>query len=127
MCAGCHLLDTHSADNVHNTGLDSTITDAGAGEGRFKAPSLRNVAVRSPYMHDGRFKTLEEVVEFYDTGIRNNPSLDRVLRNADGSVSRMNLDASQRTALVDYLRTFTDSVFLRSPKFSNPFQRQAGG
>jgi cytochrome c peroxidase len=120
-CATCHLSSAHELDAPHNTGLDSIITDPGAGEGRFKAPSLRNIAVRPPYMHDGRFRTLEEVVEFYDTGIRSNPSLDKMLRNADGSVSRMNLTAQQRASLVNYLKLFTDSTLLTAPKFSNPF------
>jgi cytochrome c peroxidase len=122
-CATCHLATAHELDAPHNTGLDSTITDPGAGEGRFKAPSLRNVAVRPPYMHDGRFKTLEEVIAFYDTGIKNNPSLDKMLRNKDSSVSRMNLTAQQRASLLAYLQLFTDSTLLTAPKYSNPFPK----
>ncbi len=123
-CATCHLATAHELDAPHNTGLDSVITDVGAGEGRFKAPSLRNVAIRPPYMHDGRFKTLAEVIEFYDTGIKVNPGLDKILRNADGSASRMNLSAQQRASLLAYLDLFTDPTLLAAPKFSDPFPKQ---
>ena len=76
-CARCHATNAHISDDVHNTGLDATITDVGAGNGRFKAPSLRNIAVRGPYMHDGRFRTLEEVVEFYTPVCRTTPASTR--------------------------------------------------
>src|SRR5262249_51632721 len=67
-CQACHGTPALVLDAPHNTGLDATITDPGAGGGRFKAPSLRNVAVRAPYMHDGRMKTLKDVVDFYSDG-----------------------------------------------------------
>jgi cytochrome c peroxidase len=123
-CATCHIQTTHSIDAPHNTGQDSATTDEGAGGGKFKAPSLRNVAVRGPYMHDGRFKTLAEVVEFYNSGIQNNPNLVRMFRRADGSPDRMNLTESQKAALVQYMQTFTDPAFLSDPRFSDPFQRE---
>lgn len=122
-CARCHGTNAHISDAVHNTGLDATITDVGAGNGRFKAPSLRNVAVRPPYMHDGRFRTLEQVIAFYDSGVQNNPGLDPRLRGPGGQPQRLNLSAAERSALVAFLGTLTDNTFLTDVKFSNPFAR----
>lgn len=122
-CARCHGTSAHISDNVHNTGLDATITDAGAGDGRFKAPSLRNIAVRPPYMHDGRFQSLEQVVAFYDAGVQNNPRLDNRLRGPNGQPQRLNLSSAERAALVAFLGTFTDRTFLTDVRYANPFVR----
>ncbi|MES2177879.1 MAG: cytochrome c peroxidase [Gemmatimonadota bacterium] len=120
-CASCHNTISQVSDSVHNIGLDVVVTDTGAGRGAFKSPSLRNVAVRPFYMHDGRFSSLEQVVEFFNSGVQANPLLDARLRNTDGSPKRLNLTATQRAALVAYMKTLTDSTFLTSPRFSNPF------
>ena len=120
-CAACHGTPANISDDIHNNGLDATVTDVGAGQGRFKAPSLRNVAVRSPYMHDGRFRTLPEVVAFYNTGVQDNPNLDRRLRGPNGGVKRLNLTLAESNALVAYLGTLTDSSFLTAAKFSDPY------
>jgi len=121
-CSPCHANNAQVSDNVHNTGLDSVITDVGAGNGRFKSPSLRNVGARGPYMHDGRFATLQQVVAFYDTGVNANPGLDGRLRNpGDTTVKRLSLTPAQRSALVAFLHTLTDSTFLKAPRFANPF------
>jgi cytochrome c peroxidase len=122
-CARCHGTNGHIGDGVHNTGLDASITDVGAGGGRFKSPSLRNTAVRAPYMHDGRFRSLEAVVDFYDSGVQNNPNLDPRLRGPGGQVQRLGLDAAQKANLVAYMRTLTDTGFLTNAKFANPFAR----
>jgi cytochrome c peroxidase len=122
-CAPCHATNAQISDNIHNTGLDSVITDVGAGNGRFKAPSLRNVALRPQFMHDGRFTTLQQVVSFYDSGVKNSPALDGRLRSPppDGSVKRLNLTQGQRDAIVAYLTALTDSVFIATAKLSSPF------
>lgn len=122
-CARCHGTSAHVTDQARNTGLDATVIDAGAGNGRFKAPSLRNVAVRAPYMHDGRFRSLEEVVDFYNAGVQNNPGLDQRLRNPAGLPLRLNLSLEERNAIVAFLKTFTDTTFLSHPKFGSPFPR----
>jgi cytochrome c peroxidase len=109
------------SDAPHNNGLDAVISDVGAGSGRFKAPSLRNIAIRPPYMHDGRFQTLDQVVEFYDSGVQLNPALDARLRASSTSPKRLNLTQSQRDALVAYLSTLTDQAFLTAPKWASPF------
>jgi len=122
-CVRCHATNAMISDDVHNTGLDATLTDLGAGGGRFKAPSLKNVAVRPPYMHDGRFQTLEQVVDFYNAGVQNNANLDNRLRAPGGVPLRLNLSATQRNQLVAFMRTLTDNAFLTDPKFANPFAR----
>ncbi len=102
-------------------GLDAVTVDTGAGRGRFKAPSLRNIAVRPPYMHDGRFATLDQVVAFYDSGIQPNPDLDQRLRGRNGNPQRLNLSAAERQSIVANLKTLTDAAVLDAAKFSNPF------
>ena len=117
-CAGCHEIPTFALDaNSGSNGLD-------AGETRiFKAPSLKNVAVTGPYMHDGRFATLEEVVDHYDAGVRAGPALDRRLRGPDGSPIRLNLSSENQAAWVAFMRTLTDTGLLSDPRFGDPFIR----
>ena len=123
-CARCHTTVALSADDIHNTGLDATITDVGAGGGTFKVPSLRNVAVRGRYMHDGRFTSLDQVVAFYDSGVQPNPGLDpRLVGGRGGQPQRLNLTAAERAALVAFLGTLTDQTFLNDVRFASPFPR----
>ncbi len=122
-CAACHATNAHVLDAIHDTGLDSTITDIGTGNGSFKAPSLRNVGLRASFMHDGRFRTLQQVVAFYDSGVQANPNLDRRLQNTDGTPRRLNLTQPQRDALVAFLNTLTDSTYITAARFSNPFPK----
>jgi cytochrome c peroxidase len=74
-------------------------------------------------MHDGRFTTLEQVVEHYDSGVRNNPGLDPGLRAPGGQPRRLNLTPAQKSALVTFLRALTDTTFLHDARFSDPFRR----
>jgi cytochrome c peroxidase len=131
-CARCHSTVLQIGDQARNTGLDAVITDVGAGRGTFKTPSLRNVAERAPYMHDGRFPTLEAVVDFYDRGVQPNPQLDARLRvpppqgqppNPNAPVQRLNLTAQERAGLLAFLRALTDSTLLTDPRFASPFAR----
>lgn len=117
-CAGCHAPPTFAlAANSRSNGLD-------AGETRlFKSPSLKSVSATGPFMHDGRFGTLEAVVEHYATGIQDGPALDNRLRGPGGGVQRLPLSATQKAALVAFLRTLTDTDIATDPKFSNPFRR----
>ncbi|MDB5681117.1 MAG: hypothetical protein JWO16_922 [Sphingomonas bacterium] len=116
-CSSCHVPPTFAlAANSRSNGLD-------AGETRlFKAPSLRNVGLSGPYMHDGRFVTLGEVVDFYDHGIQDGRALDNRLRQGRGT-QRLNLSATDRTALVAFMMTLTDRALTTDPRFSNPFRR----
>jgi plastocyanin len=113
------------SDSVHNIRLDAVTADTGAGRGAFKAPSLRNVAVRPRYMHDGRFTSLAQVIEFFDSGVQPNVDLDPRLKAADGSPKRLGLTSAQKDALVAFLQTLTDSAFITAPRFANPFASAA--
>jgi cytochrome c peroxidase len=127
-CAICHLpgQDAHfSMIAPANNGLDEDYkkTDGGVGDitlnprqiGLFKSPSLRNVERTAPYMHDGRFDTLEKVIDHYGKGVKAHPNLDPRVR-------RLNFTKSEKAALVAFLKTLTDQKFLTDPKFSDPFQ-----
>lgn len=116
-CSSCHLPPTFAlAADARSNGLD-------AGETRvFKAPSLRSVGLTGPYMHDGRFATLAEVVDFYDRGIQDGPALDQRLRQG-GRPRRLNLSAGDRAALVAFLMTLGDRVLTTDARFSDPFRR----
>ena len=117
-CAGCHSIPTFSLNaNSRSNGLD-------AGETRiFKSPSLKNVAVTGPYMHDGRFATLGQVVDHYISGVKDGPALDNKLKGPGGTPQRLTISGEDRDALVAFLRTLTDNALLSDPKFSNPFKK----
>ncbi len=117
-------------DRPSNNGLDAnTSDDEGVGavtgnpqqSGQFKIPSLRNITLTGPYMHDGRFETLAEVLDHYNTGIENHPNLDPVLRGPDNQPVQLNLDPGQLAAIEAFLGTLTDDALLTDPKFSDPF------
>ena len=159
-CQSCH-----SGNNLNgwgtsaaNIGLDDNYADNGMGDllsnqdaaydGLFKVPSLRNVAVTAPYMHDGRFNTLEEVIEHYNTGVKKHRNLDYRLTEGGGVIffegdgggppnpfdpiqgggefgsgepRKLNLTELQKRSLVAFMQTLTDYELMRDPKFSNPF------
>lgn len=116
-CAGCHVPPTFSlAANSRSNGLDGGETII------FKSPSLKNVAISGPYMHDGRLATLEAVVEHYNSGIQNGPALDNRLKNGAGQPQRLNLTAADKQALVAFMRTLTDPLVCEDPRFMNPFK-----
>ena len=129
-CAACHGTDNFvPGPALNNNGLEFPFVDLGVGgitgnpadNGKFKVPSLRNIELTAPYMHDGRFATLEEVVEFYNSGVVDNPNLSPPLRNANGTVRRLNLTPQQKTALVAFLKTLTDPNLATDEKYSDPF------
>jgi cytochrome c peroxidase len=134
-CNQCHQLqDTHGyifAGTFANVGLDANPEDKGLGavtmmnsdNGKFKIPSLRNVELTAPYMHDGRFETLEEVIDHYSEGIQNDPNLDPRLKSF-GQPMRMDIPESDKKAIIAFLKTMTDSEMVTDPKFSNPFKAQ---
>jgi len=134
-CASCHGTDNFvPGNNVFNNGLENPFIDPGLGavtglssdNGKFKVPSLRNIALTAPYMHDGRFATLEQVVEFYNSGVVDHPNLSPQLRNPPGSPNagaprRLNLNPMQKAALVAFLNTLTDPETATNPQWSDPF------
>ncbi|MBK8568252.1 MAG: hypothetical protein IPN76_34340 [Saprospiraceae bacterium] len=118
-CGNCHSGELFNASwGLQDIGLDANPAD---NAGLFKVPSLRNIAVTTPYMHDGRFKTLEEVVDHYDHGIQLSPRLSWHLRDYNGPI-RLNLNDLEKKALVAFLKTLTDEQFLKDPKYSDPFK-----
>ena len=127
-CVLCHLSDTQMLIFPTNNGLDLVYADKGIGSitgdgfdnGRFKPPSLRNVALTGPYMHDGRFATLQDVLEHYSSGIQSHKNLGSFLPQAG-----LNLTANQRNAIEAFLHTLTDQAFISDPKFSDPFAKPA--
>ncbi len=120
-CNRCHATDAHISNTIENNGLDATITDVGAGGGRFKAPSLRNVAVRGRFMHDGRFTSLDEVIEFYNSGVQDSPNLSPIMRAPGGAVRRLNLSTQAKADLKAFLLTLTDNNLLNDARFASPF------
>ena len=116
-CSACHLPPTFALTaNSRSNGLDASETRL------FKAPSLRSVGLTGPYMHDGRFATLAEVVDFYDRGILDGPALDPRLKQ-DERPQRLNLSAGDRAALVAFLMTLSDTALIADARFSDPFRR----
>ncbi|RXK58403.1 c-type cytochrome [Lacibacter luteus] len=130
-CATCHGTETFTAPRSENNGLESPIADRGVGaitnntadEGKFKVPSLKSIELTAPYMHDGRFSTLEQVIEHYNSGIKFNTNLPPQLRNADGTgPRRLNLTQQQKDDLLAFLRTLTDYAIAKDEKFLTPFR-----
>jgi len=130
-CFGCHTTEAFVSANPgpQNNGLDLMTTDVGAGgvfnnpifESRFKTSTLRNIELTAPYMHDGRFTTLEEVVEHYNSGIQAHPTLSPALTDNNGNPVRLNFTSEEKAALVAFLKTLTDDTVGDEEKWSNPF------
>jgi cytochrome c peroxidase len=120
-CFHCHGGNLFSNHQFMNNGLEERAGDLGrmevtkseADRGKFKVPSLRNVALTAPYMHDGRFATLEEVVAHYNGPLHRSATLDPNL--AKHPESGLNLSTGDQAALVAFLKTLTDEQFLRPP------------
>lgn len=132
-CNHCHSDGNFYGRNSLNNGLDSDYEDKGRGEitgdasnnGQFKVPTLRNIELTAPYMHDGRFATLEEVIEHYNSGLQPHPNLDDRLASNNttgGPPKQYNMTEGQKAALVAFLKTLTDKSFIEDEKFSNPFR-----
>lgn len=131
-CNACHGTDNFvPGAAINNNGLENPYADKGLGgltgraqdEGLFKVPSLRNIELTAPYMHDGRFATLEQVVEFYNSGVVAHPNLSPPLRagGPGGPPRRLNLTTNEKAALVAFLKTLTDRSVTTDEKFSDPF------
>ncbi|MGS2762003.1 cytochrome-c peroxidase [Sinomicrobium sp. M5D2P9] len=125
-CAGCHATDLFTDNSFRNNGLppNPALDDIGRMEvsGResdrytFKVPSLRNVGVTRPYMHDGRFGSLESVLNFYSNGIRESDNLDPILQNGD--TPGIPLTSEEKSVLIAFLQTLTDDNYLNDERFS---------
>ncbi len=137
-CLHCHTTDGNGLGTTlkfSNNGLDyyenlNEVKDKGLGGvtqndsdiGLFKIPSLRNVALTGPYMHDGRFNTLQDVLDFYSSGVQLSPNLDSKMDFPHQGVSLLTDD--EKDKIISFLRTLTDSVFISNSEFSNPFDKE---
>lgn len=123
---GLYNIDGQGAYPAPNTGVHAVSNDP-LDMGKFKAPTLRNVAVTAPYMHDGSVATLEEAIEHYNAGGRTVRSGPNAGVGADSPLKSeflkpMGLTPQEKRDLVAFLRSLTDSTFLRDPRFSNPWR-----
>lgn len=126
-CFHCHPHggNRFTDGSMRNNGLDEIFTDLGLGgitglpqdQGLFKTPSLRNVAASAPYMHDGRFATLEEVIEHYNSGGHPSPTISPFMKFTVGGLQ---LTAEKKAQLIAFLHTLTDEEFLNNPAFADP-------
>ncbi len=134
-CNSCHGTENPTGyitvgGTFANIGLQSEYQDNGVSQvtgnqadaGRFKIPSLRNVALTAPYMHDGRFETLEECIEHYSTGIQDHPNLDERLRAETGEPKIFNISDYDKKAIIAFLGTLTDKDMISAKRFSDPFK-----
>lgn len=130
-CGTCHAGELFTDNLYHNNGLDSDFSDSAhegiyqgryritynpADLGSYKTPTLRNVMRTAPYMHDGRFATMEEVLDHYSQGVRQSPSLDPALQENAG----IPLTTEEKADIISFLETLTDHDFLENEKFGPP-------
>lgn len=107
-------LDDHFDDPEDRAAISGSRWDRGA----YKAPTLRNIAVSAPYMHDGRFQTLDEVIDFYSDSVKNSETLSPLMHHVmDGGVR---LTDEEKAQLKAFLNTLTDEAFLENPEHSRP-------
>ena len=124
-CSHCHVLGSTFTDfEYRNNGVDSIYTDAGryritligSDSGKFKTPSLRNIALTAPYMHDGRFSTLQECLDHYNTGFHYSTNLDPVLSTA----VKGRMTTQDMADIIAFLNTLTDTSFVNNTAFAKP-------
>ena len=144
-CASCHLpnstpifLDEVNANHVifsgnepKNIGLDEgfNVDDNGIGEiennqslyGFFKSPTIRNIELTAPYMHDGRFATLEEVIDHYSDGVKNHPNLSATMIQPWDEPVHLDFTQEQKDAIIAFMKTLTDNDVVTDEKYSDPF------
>lgn len=128
-CFHCHTnaAGLFTDEQFHNNGLDSVFTDLGRGAitgdpfdmGKFKTPTLRNIALSFPYMHDGRFNSLEEVVDHYNEGGVPSATVDPFMKFTDPD-NTMGLTPQKKQQLIAFLNTLTDWEFVNDPEFQDP-------
>ena len=124
-CESCHREPLMTDNGFHNNGLDDQFKDQGRylisqnelDLGRFKTPSLRNIALTAPYMHDGRIENLSEVIEHYSSKIKSSASLSSPL---DQNVGGFQFNEEEKKALVDFLHTLTDQEFVKNKALVYP-------
>lgn len=127
-CFHCHSTILYTDQLFHNNGLDAEHTDKGlfvvTGNendiGKFKSPTLRNVEFTAPYMHDGRFETLEDVIDFYSHEVQWSPTVDPLMKKVNqGGVQ---LTEEEKQYLLAFLKTLSDTTFTNNPDYADPFK-----
>jgi cytochrome c peroxidase len=132
-CGDCHSGALTHDDIFHNNGLDQSFSDRGRAivtgnafdEGKFITPSLRNIELTAPYMHDGRFETLEEVLDHYNEHIQQSETLDPLVSTATNTQNGNALDLTdqEKADVIAFLKMLTDPTFVSNPHYSNPFDQ----
>lgn len=131
-CFDCHGGPNFSRKLMANNGLDREFNDPGLGGvtgkatdmGKFKAPTLRNIELTAPYMHDGRFTTLEEVMNHYNSGVKKdspNLHIEMMFSNTGNPAHQLDLTEPEVKQVIAFLKTLTDHDFVTNPAFSDPF------
>ncbi|MGF2411220.1 MAG: cytochrome-c peroxidase [Ferruginibacter sp.] len=123
-CSSCHSEPLFTDLSFRNNGLDAvsedpgrdTITGMEADKGKFRVPSLRNIELTAPYMHDGRFEYLDQVLNHYTTSVKKNPALDTLFIQAGGKLG-LTLKKSEKQRIITFLKTLTDSAFINDKRF----------
>ncbi len=128
-CFHCHSIPLMTDNAFRNIGLDSGYNTDNSGryyvtknpldKGKFKVPTLRNIELSAPYMHDGRFATLAEVIEHYNSGVKISPTIDPIMTKA-GKAYGLKLSVQEKKDLVSFLKTLTDTSFINNKAFSKP-------
>lgn len=126
-CTACHSTDLFTDQSYRNTGLPynpilkdegrKRVTGKDSDFLKFRVPSLRNVEYTAPYTHDGRFYTLKALLDFYDSGVIDNPNLDPEFRKVKGRVG-IPLTEQEKYDLISFLKTLSDTQFITNPAFS---------
>lgn len=125
-CFHCHNGPLMQLNKFSNNALDATFTDLGRGEvtgnpndnGKFKVPTLRNLAYTAPYMHDGRFATLDEVIDHYSFGMQMSSTADPLLEHINEGGNQ--IAPAERYKLIQFLLTMSDPSFINNPDFQEP-------
>lgn len=128
-CFHCHSLGLFTDNNFRNNGIDSIYTGIGLGRynvtsntndiGLFKTPTLRNIELTAPYMHDGRFQTLEEVIDHYNSGVKHSATLDPIMTKPS-KIYGLGLTITEKQDLIAFLKTLTDTTFINNPLLQKP-------
>lgn len=128
-CFHCHTdaAGLFTDEQFHNNALDAVHLDPGVGGvtgdpfdiGKFKAPTLRNIALTAPYMHDGRFATLMEVIDHYNDGGHDSPTVDGFMKFTDPDET-MELTPAKKAQVLAFLQQLTDTAFMTNPAFADP-------
>ncbi len=134
-CQHCHSTDLFTDNNYHNNGIDDSFNDNSHEElhkgrarityntsdlGKFKTPTLRNIMVTSPYMHDGRFNNIEEVLEHYNSKVKYSVTLDEKMKQMPDNKPGIPMSREEKDAVIAFLHTLTDNSFLKNKLFEAP-------